>query len=106
MSEAFKPTKILYSSNSTVTLNMSISQYRELLTGYNDFKWAVESLVESHDLFISDLRKLESFKMDLFTNLGFCKLTDENGKENHWGPAVLSSDPNAWIDEDEGEADE
>ena len=89
-----------YNKNGSVTLHMSLKEYEELLKGYNNLRAVTQTLHECHDLFMSDLGKLELLEVDLFANLGFARPKDEEGERNYYAQAVLSNDPNAWKDKD------
>ena len=93
-------TKIKYNNNQTVTLNMSLKDYIDLLKGYNNLRSVTQTLHECHDLFVSDLGKLEFLEVNLFDNLGFARTKDEDGERNYYGEAVLSNNPNVWKDKD------
>jgi hypothetical protein len=91
-----KVTKINYNKNGTITLNLSLEKYKELLKGYNDLRSITQTINECHDLFMSDVRKLESIEWDLYENLGFNRPKDEKGKRDYYANAVLSNATNAW----------
>ena len=93
MREEYKmETKIKYNKNGSVTLNMSLKEYEELLKGYNNLRSVTQTLHECHDLFMSDLRKLEFLEVNLFDNLGFVRPKEKDGRENYYAQAVLSND--------------
>ena len=93
-------TKIKYNNNQTVTLNMSLKDYIDLLKGYNNLRSVTQTLHECHDLFVSDLGKLEFLEVNLFDNLGFARPKDEDGVGNYYAQAVLSNDSNACKEKD------
>ena len=65
-----------YNKNGSVTLHMSLKEYEELLKGYNNLRSVTQTLHECHDLFMSDLCKLDLLEVDLFENLGFARTKD------------------------------
>ena len=62
--------KVKYKKNNNVLIEMDIQSYRNLLKSYNDLKSILSTVFECHDMYISDVQKLESLRYRL-DDLGF-----------------------------------
>jgi len=65
-----------------VTINLNLEQYKRICLGYNKLRDALMMLSETHDLYISDIRKLDDLSYAMM-HLGF-----ERG-EHHWTDVTI-----------------
>jgi hypothetical protein len=67
---------VKYKKNGNVSIDMNMREYEDLLKGHNDLKSALEMMTDSHDIYLSDLKKLESLMHSLKISLGFVSGSD------------------------------
>ena len=70
------------------TISMDLDQYKRICFGYNKLRDALMMVSETHDLYISDIRKLDELSYAMM-HLGF-----ERG-EHHWTDVTIPKEDNA-----------
>ena len=81
-----KRTKVIYKKD-VVSVEMSRSKYHDLLKGYNDLNSALGMLFECQDIYLSDIRNLETLKYRLIQGLGFIE-----GEHGYYGNAITTEE--------------
>jgi hypothetical protein len=82
-----KQTKVTYKKD-RVHVEMSRSEYHDLVKGHNDLKRAISMLHECNDLYMSDMEKLDCLRVSIFNGLGF-ELRDD---KNWWADAITTEE--------------
>jgi|TARA_B110000914_G_C15202046_1_gene326671 hypothetical protein len=70
------------------TISMDLDQYKRICLGFNKLRDALMMVSETHDLYISDIRKLDELSYAMM-HLGF-----ERG-EHHWTDVTIPKEDNA-----------
>jgi hypothetical protein len=80
-------TKVKYTKTKAV-ISMDKNKYRSLCDGYNKLRRAMNMIMETNDLYLSDVRNLENFSFTLKQELGF-----ERGK-TYWSDVTIPKEQN------------
>ena len=79
-------TKVRYTKTRAV-ISMDKDKYKSLCDGYNKLRSAMNMMMETNDLYLSDVRNLENLSYTL-SHLGF-----ERGKE-YWNDVTIPKENN------------
>lgn len=82
-----KETKVTYKKD-RVYVEMSRTDYHDLLKGHNDLKRAIGMLHECNDLYLSDMDKLDCLRRSIFSGLGF----EYKDEKNWWADAITTEE--------------
>ena len=71
---------------------ISKADRKKLLNGFNELRGALQTMEETQDVWLSDIRNMESLRMNLSLILNFSPKQDDEGERLYYADWVLDEE--------------